>query len=110
MILELADFRTTNAEDFETAMAELAPVIASGAGYLGHTVQRSVETPGRYMLIVRWESIDAHQAFRASAAFGVWTTRLGSHRDGAHVEHFTTQLTHDWELDAALPGETPVPE
>ncbi len=110
MILELADFRTTDAEDFEAAMVELAAVIASSDGYLGHSVQRSVETPGRYILMVRWESIAAHQAFRAGAAFGEWTGRLGSHRDGAFVEHFETVLTHAWEPFSHLPGEPGVPE
>ena len=110
MILELADFRTTDAEDFEAAMVELAAVIASSDGYLGHSVQRSVETPGRYIRLGRWESLAAHQAFRAGAAFGEWTGRLGSHRDGAFVEHFETVLTHAWEPFSHLPGEPGVPE
>ena len=73
MILEVADFRTPAVEDFEAAMRELAPVIASSAGYLGHTVQRCIETPGRYLLIVRWASMEAHTTgFRGSAAFERW--------------------------------------
>ncbi len=63
MILEVADFSTTDPADFEVGMEEVKGVIASADGYLGHTVQRSVETPGRYLLIVRWESIASSSAF-----------------------------------------------
>ena len=100
MILELADFRTTDAADFEAGMHEVAGVIASADGYQGHTVQRSIETPGRFMLIVRWESLAAHQGFRDSPAFETWKARLGPHREGAFVEHSETVLTNAWDLDA----------
>ena len=72
MILEVADFRTADPADFEQGMDEMKGVIGSAAGYLGHTVERSIETVGRYLLIVRWESLDAHQGFRDSEAFQTW--------------------------------------
>ena len=97
MILEVADFRTTNPADFEKGMEEVKGVIASADGYQGHTVQRSVETPGRYLLIVRWASIAHHQGFRASDAFQTWIGRLGSNRDGAVVEHTETVLSNGWD-------------
>jgi heme-degrading monooxygenase HmoA len=99
MILEVADFRikTDNTADFETAMEELRLVIAASPGYLGHTLQRSQETAGRYLLLVRWSSLEAHtKGFRGSVAFETWRNRLGSHRDGALVEHFETVLLNDW--------------
>ena len=99
MILEIADFRiaTDRAADFEAAMDELKTVIGSSPGYLGHTIQRSLETPERYVLLVRWASLEAHETgFRGSPAFQTWKARLGSHRDGAVVEHFNTILEHDW--------------
>ncbi len=100
MILEVADFRTTDPSDFEVGMEEVKGVIASADGYLGHTVQRSVETPGRYILLVRWASIAQHQEFRASDAFQAWVARLGSHREGAFVEHTETVLSNEWNLEA----------
>jgi heme-degrading monooxygenase HmoA len=101
MILEIADFRIKLdvVEDFETAMTELKGVIASSPGYLGHTLQRSQETPGRYILLVRWTTLEAHtQGFRGSAAFETWRSRLGDHRSGAVVEHFDTVLVNDWNF------------
>jgi heme-degrading monooxygenase HmoA len=99
MILEIAEFSIdpTKTSDFENAMLELQTVIGSSQGYLGHTVQRSMETAGRYFLLVRWTSLEAHtQGFRGSPAFETWKARLGAHRDGARVEHFETVLAKDW--------------
>lgn len=99
MILEIADFRVPveATSDFEAAMEELKGVIAASPGYHGHTVQRSHETPGRYVLIVRWETIEAHtKGFRGSALFERWRDRLGPHRNGAVVEHFETVLMNNW--------------
>lgn len=98
MILEVADFRTSDPTDFEAGMEEVKGVIAAADGYQGHTVQRSVETPGRYVLIVRWESIAQHQAFRAGDAFQTWVGRLGAHREDAFVEHTETVLSNGWDL------------
>lgn len=101
MIIELADFRTEDPVDFEEAMRELADVLASAPGYLGHTVQRSIETPGRYVLGVRWESVEAHtEGFRKSDAYQRWTARILAHREGVFVEHFETVLSNGWDLDA----------
>ena len=101
MILELADFRVTPdaAADFELAMEELKTVISSSPGYLGHTFQRSQESRGRYVLLVRWATLQAHtQGFRGSPAFETWRTRLAAHRNGAVVEHFETVLEHEWKF------------
>ncbi len=97
MIVEVADFKTDNPQDFEEAMSELVDVIGSSAGYRGHAIQRSCESPGRYLLIVRWEDLESHTVgFRGSAAFTLWAERLGEHRSGAVVEHFETIIDHRW--------------
>ena len=108
MILEIAEFTipTDRAADFEAAMDELKTVIGSSPGYLGHTIQRSLETPERYVLLLRWTSLEAHETgFRGSSAFQTWKARLGSHRDGAVVEHFNTLLEHDWAFGAISPAD-----
>ncbi len=104
MILEIAEFNipTDRAADFESAMIELKTVIGSSPGYWGHTIQRSLETPERYVLLVRWTSLEAHEAgFRGSHAFQAWKARLGAHRDGAVVEHFATILEHEWAFSVS---------
>ncbi len=94
MILEVADFRTHDPDDFEAAMHEMADLIASADGYRGHRVERSIESPSRYLLLVHWDSVEAHLAFRETEAFDAWRTRLGPHRENIHVEHTRTVLEH----------------
>lgn len=96
MILELADFCTDDGADFEAAMHELSEVIAASPGYLGHSVHRSIESPGRFVLLTRWESVEAHMVgFRESPAFRRWKERIADHRSGLVVEHLETVLIHD---------------
>lgn len=80
MILEVADIRIKtgmNAE-FEAAYAKAALVIASARGYVSHELQRSVDRPGRYLLLVRWRSRDDHMVgFRESQLFAQWRALIG---------------------------------
>lgn len=79
---------------FEEAMRQAAPVIAGARGYVGHHLERCVETKGRYLLLVRWESVEAHtQGFRESAAFVEWRRIIGPHLDGGPmVQHYENVL------------------
>ena len=45
---------------------EWAEFFRSGAGYIGTELLRDVEIPGRYLVIDRWESADAYNAFVAA--------------------------------------------
>lgn len=79
---------------FEAAMAKAAPVIAGSPGYRGHELQRSMETPGRYVLLVHWETLEAHTVgFRQSPAFGEWRQIIGSYfAEPPMVEHYECVL------------------
>jgi heme-degrading monooxygenase HmoA len=44
---------------------EWAQFFKSGRGYIGTELLRDVEAPGRYLVIDRWESADAYNAFVA---------------------------------------------
>ena len=96
MILEVAmlSVRAEEKSAFEEAMTKAAPVIASTAGYQGHQLQRCIETKGRYLLLVRWESVDAHMVgFRQSAAFVQWRELVGPFFvEAPLVEHYEQAL------------------
>jgi heme-degrading monooxygenase HmoA len=80
MILEVAMLTVHAGQEraFEEAMGKAAPVIASARGYLGHELRRCVETPERYLLLVQWETLEAHTAgFRQSPAFVRWRELIG---------------------------------
>jgi heme-degrading monooxygenase HmoA len=79
MIIEhaLLQVRTGEEAAFEAAMAEAKPLIAASLGFLGIEVRRAVEQPGLYLLLVQWESIDAHRdGFRKSDRYGKWSGLL----------------------------------
>lgn len=92
MILEVAMLTVRAGEQsaFEAAMREAAPVIASAAGYHGHQLQHCVETPERYLLLVRWETLEAHTVgFRGSPAFAQWREIIGGYfAEAPVVEHY----------------------
>jgi len=97
MILEVAMLTVHAGQEraFEEAMTQAAPVIASARGYLEHELRRCVETPGRYLLLVQWETLEAHtEGFRQSPAFTKWREIIGGFFAGAPVvEHYEDVLT-----------------
>ena len=41
---------------------------------------RGVESPSRFVLLVDWDSVEAHEGnFRASDRFGRWRAAIGPH-------------------------------
>lgn len=79
MILEhaLLDVMPGRAEAFEAAMREAAPLIAASPGFLGMEVRPSIEEPGRYLLLVRWRSVEDHDpGFRGSERYKRWKALL----------------------------------
>ena len=79
MILEVAllDVASDRTHEFERAFAEASEIISSAPGYLSHELQRCIETPERYILLVRWETLEAHtEGFRGSDAYQEWKRLL----------------------------------
>ena len=76
--------------EFEAAFREASPIIASMSGYLGHELQRCIEAPERYLLLVRWETLEAHTVgFRGSPEYQRWRALLHHFYDPFPVvEHF----------------------
>jgi heme-degrading monooxygenase HmoA len=71
MILEIAvlTIREGQSEEFEKAFRRASPLIASIPGYIRHELQHCIENSNRYVLLVDWESIEAHTiGFRNSPA------------------------------------------
>jgi heme-degrading monooxygenase HmoA len=79
MIIEHALLQVRVGEEaaFEVAMAEARQLIATSPGFLGIEVRLAVETPGLYLLLVRWESIADHRdGFRKSDRYLRWRDLL----------------------------------
>ena len=71
-------------------MRQAAPVIAGSPGYKGHELRRCLETQGRYLLLVQWETLEAHTVgFRQSPAFTKWREIIGGFfAEAPRVEHY----------------------
>ena len=92
MILEVAPLhiRSGQAEAFEAAFREAQGIISSMPGYISHELQRCLERPNEYVLLVRWESVEAHEiGFRGSPEYAEWKALLHHFYDPfPTVSHF----------------------
>jgi heme-degrading monooxygenase HmoA len=93
MILEHADIRIdpSRAAEFEAAIERGAStVIAQAQGFKGYKVNRSIESPGRYILTIYWDTLEDHTVgFRQSPAFAEWRAIVGPFfAQPPVVEHF----------------------
>lgn len=78
-ILEVAplQLRPGTAGDFEKAFAQAQALIESMPGYRSHALQRCLERPDHYLLLVRWDSVAHHeQGFRQSPEYQQWRALL----------------------------------
>lgn len=94
MILELADIRIQpgTQEQFDAVIeGAIAKTIAKATGYLGHQVHKGIESPERYVLTVRWNTLENHITdFRGSPAFTEWRGIVGPFFAAPPtVEHFS---------------------
>ena len=79
MILEVAPLRIRagQAQAFENSFREAQRIISSMPGYMSHELQRCLERTDEYILLVRWESVDAHETgFRGSPQYQEWKALL----------------------------------
>jgi heme-degrading monooxygenase HmoA len=79
VILEIASFRIVpqGNEAFETAFSSAQQFLAATSGYRGHELQRCIEDPAEYRLLVHWNSVEDHvQGFRGSPQFAQWRALL----------------------------------
>jgi heme-degrading monooxygenase HmoA len=91
MVLEVADFQVVPGaeQDFSYAYRGVRHVIDSAPGCRSMRMTHGIESPSRFVLLVEWDSVAAHDEFRASERFTTWRAAIGPFF--AHpplVEHF----------------------
>ncbi|MDX6250980.1 MAG: hypothetical protein QOF10_4340 [Kribbellaceae bacterium] len=92
MVLEVALIDVTAGQEdaFAAAYLEARQQIENAEGSRSIRMTGGIETPTRFVLLVEWDSVEAHDAFRASDAFATWRGLIGPHfANPPHVEHFT---------------------
>ena len=80
MILELAtiDIKEGTNKEFEQSLEKAQLVISKSQGYIGHQFQKCVEKDNRYVLLIRWKTLEDHTiGFRESELFKEWRSFIG---------------------------------
>ncbi|MGY0006662.1 antibiotic biosynthesis monooxygenase family protein [Micromonospora sp. I033] len=92
MVLEVAliDVTPGQEDEFAAAYAKAHPILAGTEGCRSVRMTRGVESPSRFVLLVEWDSVEAHDVnFRQSERFGQWRALIGPYFAGPPlVEHF----------------------
>jgi heme-degrading monooxygenase HmoA len=92
MVIERAALSITPGReaDFEAAFAEARKVISESGGFRSLRIARGVESPSTYLLLVEWDSVDAHMTeFRESEHFTRWRELIGPYfAEPPALEHF----------------------
>ena len=93
MVLEvgLIDIRPGQEELFQAAYARAREALVSTPGCRSVRMTRGVESPSRYVLLVEWDSVTAHEEnFRATDRFTTWRSLIGPYfAQPPQVEHYT---------------------
>jgi heme-degrading monooxygenase HmoA len=94
MILEIADITIASGKqsEFDAAIQRgLTTVVSRAKGFRGYKVNKSVETPERYVLMIYWDTLEDHtKGFREGPLFPEWRAIVGPFfAKPPHVEHFT---------------------
>jgi heme-degrading monooxygenase HmoA len=92
MIVEHALLTVAEAdgEKFESAYGRAKELLEQTEGLLWLRMHRGVENPGNYLLLVGWESVEAHEVnFRQTERFTQWRGLIGPYLTAApQVEHY----------------------
>lgn len=94
MILEVADIRIQPGQQaaFDEAIVRgVTAVISQARGFRGWKVNKGVESPERYLLMIFWDTLEDHTvAFRGGPLFTQWRAIVGPYfAQPPQVEHFT---------------------
>ena len=92
MITEIAllKIRPGQSDEFEEAFANAQTIIESMNGYIQHELQQCLEEVDKYMLVVRWKTVEDHTiGFRQSEGYQEWKKLLHHFYDPFPVvEHY----------------------
>ncbi len=93
MILEIADIRITpeKGKEFDAAIKRgVESIVSKAKGFRGYKVNRGIESPDRYILMIYWDTLENHTVdFRQGPLFPQWRAIVGPYfAVPPSVEHF----------------------
>lgn len=91
MLLERTELLIKEGQEqaFAAAMKdEGIRLLASVPGVISVNAGRGVENPGKFLLLVEWENMDAHAAYNKAPVCGEIRALIGRFSKGGSMEHF----------------------
>jgi heme-degrading monooxygenase HmoA len=92
MVLEVANIDVVPGKEagFIAAYQGAVTEVSEVEGCRSIRMTRGIESPSRFVLLVEWDSVEAHQqGFRATDRFTRWRAAIGPFFAAPpHVEHF----------------------
>ena len=91
LVLEVALIDVTDPDRFATAYRAAREILATTPGCRSVRMTRGIEAPDRFVLLVEWDSVEAHETnFRQSDRFPRWRALIEPYFAAPpRVEHFT---------------------
>ncbi|MDA1360328.1 antibiotic biosynthesis monooxygenase [Glycomyces luteolus] len=91
MVLEVAEIKITPGQEdaFKEAYRAAREFVKVSPGLRSMRMTQGVETPSRFVLLIEWDSVQAHEeGFRETDRFPKWREAIGPYfAQPPHVEH-----------------------
>ena len=97
MIFEIAQIQVQAgmAQQFEAGVKQAVPLFQRAGGCRSMHLQRSIEQPDSYTLIVGWDSVEDHMVgFRNSEDFQAWRRLVGPYFAQPPQVHHASEVLH----------------
>ncbi len=85
MVVEIAilEAKPGEADAMRAGLERARSVISQSPGYRGSAFQQSIERPERFVLYIKWDSVEDHtEGFRKGPLFPEWRSHWGQHLAG----------------------------
>ncbi|MGO8825408.1 MAG: antibiotic biosynthesis monooxygenase family protein [Acidimicrobiales bacterium] len=91
----LLDVIAGREDEFVRSMERAKAIVGASPGFVSLRVERCIERPSCFLLLVEWERLEDHtEGFRGSAAYQDWRAALHHFYDPFPVvEHFEVVVT-----------------
>ena len=97
MVYENAIFHVTpeKAASFIAAVEENGSVFPRWRGCAWVRLLHCIEVPDRFILVICWDSVEAHMAFRAAPEFEAWREATADYREvPVDMTHYEVVVHH----------------
>lgn len=95
MILEVGilNVKAGQDRDFEATFQQALPIIKASPGFVSLDLNKCIETQDRYLLLVKWQTLEDHNVgFRQSEPYQEWKRLLHHFYDPfPTIEHYELQ-------------------